>query len=130
MSEAMRSEEPPITLRRMPGILVVGVIFLGVGVLDVWRGAAPMLDGPSHLATDDMLVLAIGIAALVGGGFVLRAQNWARWLLAVWMLLHVAISVGEPEQLIAHLVIFGVLAFLLFRPRAGAYFKPSRRQPE
>ena len=130
MSEFMESEEPAIARRRMPSVLAVGVVFLAVGVLDVWRGLAPILGGASHLATDDLLVLAIGIAALVGGGFVLRGKNWARWLLAVWMLLHVAISVGEPEQLVAHLVIFGLLAFLLFRPRARAYFRPSRGQKE
>lgn len=126
MSAAIGSEEQPNARTVMPSILAVGVIFLAVGVLDVWRGIEPILGGASHLATDDMLVLAIGIAALVGGAFVLRRQNWARWLLAVWMLLHVAISVGEPEQLIAHLVIFGLLAFLLFRPRARAYFRPSQ----
>jgi hypothetical protein len=119
------SNEEAITRRRMPSILAVGVLFLVLGVLDVWRGVAPMFGGASRLATDDMQVLAIGIAALVGGGFVLRGQNWARWLLAVWMLLHVVISVGHPGELIAHLVIFGFVAFLLFRPRAAAHFRPS-----
>lgn len=122
MSEAMGNGQPPTSPRRMPSILLVGVVFLVIGVLDVWRGVAPMLGGATHLATDDMLVLAIGIAALVGGGFVLRGENWARWLLAVWMALHVAISVAEPRELIPHLVIFGLLTYLLFRPRARAYF--------
>ena len=130
MSASIKSEEPPITRRRMPSILAVGVLFLALGVLDVWRGFAPILGGASHLATDDTLVLTIGIAALVGGGFVLRGQNWARWLLAVWMLLHVAIVVGHPGQLSGHLVIFGLVVFLLFRPRTRAYFRPSRRQLE
>jgi hypothetical protein len=89
--------------------------------LDVWRGIAPMMGTASHLATDDMQVLTIGVAALVGGAFVLRGQNWARWLLAVWMLLHVAISEGAG-QVIAHLLIFGCVAFLLFRPGVWARF--------
>jgi hypothetical protein len=119
------STEEPIARRRMPSILAVGVLFLALGVLDVYRGVAPLFGTASALATDDMQVLAIGIAALVGGSFVLRGHNWARWLLAVWMLLHVAISVGEPDKLIAHLLIFGFLAFLLFRPRARLYFRPA-----
>ena len=105
-----------------PSILVVGVIFLALGVLDVWRGVAPLFAGQSRLAGDDMLVLAIGVAALIGGTFVLRGRNWARWLLAVWMAFHVAISVGKPTALVAHLVIFGFIAFLLFRPPASAHF--------
>jgi len=112
------------TRRRMPSIVAVGVLFLLLGVLDVWRGVAPLFGPATRLATDDMQVLAIGIAALVGGAFVIRGQNWARWLLAVWMLLHVAISVGHPGQLIAHLAIFGALAFLLFRPGARSHFRP------
>lgn len=122
------SSEKPIARRRLPSVVAVGVLFLALGVLDVWRGVAPMFGTASHLAADDMEVLAIGIAALVGGIFVLRGQNWARWLLAVWMLLHVVISVGHPGQLIAHLVIFGFVAFLLFRPNARAHFTPTVRR--
>ena len=108
----------------IPSILVVGVLFLGLGVLDVWRGVAPLFDsvGAPRLAGDDVFVLAIGVAALIGGTFLLRGQNWARWLLAAWMAFHVAISVGKPTALAAHVVIFGFIAFLLFRPPASAHF--------
>lgn len=115
--------------RPIPSVAAVGVLFLALGVLDVYRGIAPMFGSApgAHLAGDDVLVLAIGVAALVGGAFVLRCRNWARWLLAGWMALHVAISAGRPAELGAHLVIFGFVAFLLFRPRAAACFgaKPS-----
>ena len=113
--------------KTLPSILVVGIIFLALGVLDVWRGVAPLFGGgaQARLAGDDVLVLLIGVAALIGGTFVLRGRNWARWLLAAWMALHVAISVGKPTELVAHLVIFGCIAFLLFRPRASAHFTAS-----
>jgi hypothetical protein len=38
------------------------------------------------------------------------------------MALHVASSVGKPTALVAHLVIFGFVAFLLFRPLASEHF--------
>jgi hypothetical protein len=41
------------------------------------------------------------------------------------MALHVAISVGQPAQLAAHLVIFGFVAFLLFRSQASECFKAT-----
>jgi hypothetical protein len=116
------SSEAPVSRRRDRGILVVAALFLVLGVVDVYQGVAPMVRTSSRPATDDMQVLAIGVAALVGGGFVLRGANWARWLLAGWMLLHVAISVGHPGPFLAHLAIFGSLAFVLFRPRARAHF--------
>jgi len=112
------------TRKPSPSILCVGVLFLALGVLDVWRGLAP-LAGSGRLAGDDVQVLAIGVAALVGGSYVLRGRNWARWLLAGWMALHVVISVGKPAELGAHLVIFGCVAFLLFRARASAWFRPT-----
>ena len=111
--------------KTIPSILVVGIIFLALGVLDVWRGVAPLFGTPGRLAGDDVLVLLIGVAALIGGTFVLRGHNWARWLLAAWMALHVAISVGKPTELVAHLAIFGFIAFLLFRPPASAHFRSS-----
>jgi hypothetical protein len=113
--------------RPIPSVLAVGVLFLALGVLDVTRGLAPLVTsgGRHRLAGDDVLVLAIGVAALIGGSFVLRGRNWARWLLAAWMALHVAISVGQPAELVAHLAIFGFVAFLLFRPAASASFRPT-----
>ena len=102
--------------KTIPSIVAVGVVFLALGVLDVWRGVAPLLaEGHARLAGDDMLVLAIGVAALIGGTFVLRGRNWARWLLAVW----------KPTAFVAHLVIFGFIAFLLFRPPASTHFGSS-----
>ncbi|HEV7992169.1 MAG TPA: hypothetical protein VGP25_10105 [Gemmatimonadaceae bacterium] len=121
MTSSISNEPTTSTRKPIPSILAIGVLFLVLGVLDVWRGLAPMFGTASRLATDDMQVLAIGIAALAGGGFLLRGHDWARWLLAVWMLLHVAISEG-PRQLTGHLLIFGFVAYLLFRPRAAASF--------
>ncbi|MEO8623505.1 MAG: hypothetical protein ABI625_20680 [bacterium] len=105
-------------------VMAVGVIFLAIGALDIYRGVAPLLASgtASHLASDDLLVLAIGITALIGAVFVLRGRNWARWLLAGWMVLHVVISAGEPPALGMHLVIFGFMVFLLFRPGASSSF--------
>ncbi len=119
-------EEAAQPQRRRPvAVLVVGAIFLALGCLDVYRAVAPLFGrpGPAHLASDDAMVGLIGIAALVGASFLLAGRNWARWLLAAWMALHVAISVGQPGPLMAHTLLFGVIAFLLFRPRTAAYFR-------
>ena len=110
------------TRRRSWSEIAVAVIFLALGVLDIARGLAPLFASAPHwhMAADDVEVLAIGIAAIVGGVYLLKGRSWARWLLAVWMAFHVAISIGQPRQFIAHLLIFGFIAFLLFRPRAPA----------
>ncbi|MBV9879156.1 MAG: hypothetical protein JO180_01615 [Gemmatirosa sp.] len=108
-------------------MVVVGVLFLALGVLDVARGLAPLAASAGALAADDVEVLAIGVAALIGGTYVLRGRRWARWLLAAWMALHVAISIGQPAALAAHVLIFGAIACLLFRPRASRHFEADAR---
>ncbi|HET8656976.1 MAG TPA: hypothetical protein VFL93_15735 [Longimicrobiaceae bacterium] len=109
-----------------PSVLVVGALFLAVGALDACRGLAPLFRGagPARLAADDATVLAIGVAALLGAAFLLRGRNWARWLLAGWMGLHVALSLRQPVPLLAHLAIFTLLLFFLFRPSTAAFFRP------
>ena len=128
MTATTSSGERPARTR-MWSVIVVAVIFLALGVLDITRGLAPLFASAPrwHMAVDDVEVLAIGIAAIVGGIYVIRGANWARWLLAAWMALHVAISVGQPTALVAHLVIFGCIAFLLFRRGASAFFTRTER---
>jgi hypothetical protein len=128
MTATISSGERPAR-PRMWSVIVVGVIFLALGVLDITRGLAPLFASAPrwHMALDDVEVLLIGVAAIVGGIYVIRGQNWARWLLALWMAFHVAISVGQPRQFIAHLVIFGCIAFLLFRRGASPFFTPRER---
>ena len=123
MTNVDRNQERPVRTPRR-SVLAVGVLFLVLGALDVYRGLAPLLASAPRwrMATDDVEVLAIGIAAIVGGVYVLRGANWARWLLAAWMALHVAISIGQPTVLLAHVAIFGFVAYLLFRPGASTHF--------
>ncbi len=108
-----------------PSIVVISALFLALGCLDLYRGLAPLFGAgaPGHLAGDDVLVIAIGVAAAVGGVFVFYGRNWARWLLAAWMAFHVALSVGHLGELLAHVAIFGAVAFFLFRPGAAKHFR-------
>jgi hypothetical protein len=67
--------------------------------------------------------------AVVGGVFMLRGANFARWLCLLWMACHVLISVFHSVSEVAvHAVIFAVLLYLLLRPSATAYFM-CRRKP-
>ncbi len=105
-----------------PAIAVVSALFLAVGCLDLYRGLAPLF-AAGHLHGDDVIVLALGVAAVVGAAFVLLGRSWARWLLAAWAALHVAVSIGDVRQLAAHVLIFSLLLFFLFRPGAQPHFR-------
>lgn len=110
---------------RLVFIVVIGVVFIAMGLVDIWRGAAPLTGRPARLTGEDLAVLGIGIAALLGGIYLLKGHNWARWLLTTWMALHVALSIHDPYVLLAHLVIFGLILVGLFHPASSRYFQQS-----
>lgn len=109
--------------KRPASIIVVGVAFIAVGLLDIWLGVTPLTSTPAHLASDDLLVLSIGMTAVLGSVYLLMGHSWARWLLAAWMALHVALSIRQPHALLVHVVIFGLVLAGLFHPATSTYFR-------
>lgn len=74
---------------------------------------------------------AVGIAlvrliAIVAGAYMLRGSDWARWLALAWIAFHVIISAFHPLfQLAVHSLLCVAFAYILFRPRATQYFRPT-----
>jgi hypothetical protein len=73
--------------------------------------------------SDVLWAVLVNAIALVSGVWMLRQQNWARWVAVAWIAFHVILSVfHSPRELIGHSVFLLAIAFFLFRPRANAYF--------
>jgi hypothetical protein len=71
-----------------------------------------------------VMILVVQLLALVGGVFLLRGRNFARWLLVAWMGFHVGISAMHSiHEMLVHSVFFIVLVYFLFAPKACAYFR-------
>jgi hypothetical protein len=72
----------------------------------------------------------IEVLAIVCGAFLLRGQNWARWLALAWIAFHVILSAFHalPEFAI-HCLFCAVIAWILFRPQAVRYFRGARVTP-
>ncbi len=68
------------------------------------------------------------VLALLGGVFLLRGRNWARWLAVAWIAFHVVLSVGQPGPLAAHAALCALFAWILFRPESAQYFRRAREQ--
>ena len=115
--------------RRPVSVLIIGLLFIAIGLYDVWLGVNPLTSKQARLASDDLLVSSIGTIAVVGGIGVLSGHNWARWLLAAWMAFHVALSIRQPYALLGHIVIFGLILAGLFYPAASTYFQGADRLP-
>jgi hypothetical protein len=109
--------------KRPVSILIVACLYLAVGCVGFvyhFRDLAHP-DGISIELTEALAVLA--------GVFLLRRSNWARWLAIAWMAFHVAMSVVPPFRgLIVHALFFALIAWLLFRPEAGQYFRGAAAQ--
>ena len=118
--------------RRPISLTLTAWLFIAVGAGGILKDVLPLLgpgraaaiaalrfEGPAGLA----VIWFIRSLAVVGGISVLRGQSWGRWLLAAWMVLHVVLSLlHSTAEAAAHVGIFAVLAFALFRPPAGAHF--------
>lgn len=64
------------------------------------------------------------VLAIVAGVFLLRGQNWARWLAVAWIAFHVVLSAFHAwGEAAVHGVFFLAIAWLLFRPEAARYFR-------
>ena len=69
-------------------------------------------------------ISAVRLAAIVCGVFMLRGNNWARWLALAWIAFHVVVSFFlSLQQVVVHSLLFLLIAYFLFRPEAGAYFR-------
>ena len=75
---------------------------------------------------DDVWTALVELIALTAGVFMLKGQNWARWLAIVWMAIHVAISWPEVAAIVIHTVFLAAIAWLLFRPESRQFF--SKKQ--
>ena len=68
------------------------------------------------------LIMIVSGIAMLGG------RNWARFLYVVWSAIGFAIGITTSPMkvaLIPGFVVFVVIAFFLFRPKATQYFSPS-----
>ena len=78
----------------------------------------------SLLHSDFLLIEALRVLAVVAGFFMLMGQNWARWLAIAWIALHVVASFYNSwQQAAMHAIFFAIIAFLLTRPAANAFFR-------
>ncbi len=121
-------------MRNRPiSVTVVAWLFVLVGAVGAADALWPLFQtgGVQQLRSDPIglrdfwTVLSIRLLAVVGGAFVLAGANWARWLLAAWMILHVVVSAMHSwTEALMHLVLFSVAIYFLFRPAASAWFGP------
>lgn len=106
---------------------LVAMLFVAAGVVGVAYHATEInLRGPFEYEV--VWALLVRCLAVIAGVFMFRGANWARWLALAWMAYHVVLSAFHSgSEAAMHLVLLAVIAFVLLRPQASAYFQGAGR---
>lgn len=114
-------------LKKCPlSVAVLSCLLAAAGVLGLV--AQPVKFLTEHRFELEMIWAGLASAvAVVSGLYMLRGNNWARWLAMAWIAFHVVLSFFHAWQQIAiHGVIFAAFAYFLFRPEANTFFWPKK----
>jgi hypothetical protein len=111
-------------MRRPPlAVVIIAFVYIAAGIVGfVYHGVDLVTRRP--LEFEIVLVCLIRLLAIIGGVFLLRGRNWARWLLIGWMAYHVVLSAFHTASEAAmHGILLGIISYLLLRERSAAFFR-------
>jgi hypothetical protein len=116
-SDSMSLTRRPISVTGVAWLLIV------VGIAMFLRRSREL----GNLEQDAFLIEFTELLAVVAGAFMLRRQNWARWLALAWVGFHVILAAFPPfHGLVVHVLILAGIAYLLLRSDAAEYFRGTR----
>lgn len=112
--------------KRPLSVLLIAGLYIAVGVIGfVAHSRELFAQGTYHY--DAVWVELTELCAAVCGAFMLRGQNWARWVAVAWIAFHVVLSAFRAvPELVVHCVFCALIAWAVFRPEASRYFRGSR----
>lgn len=108
--------------KRPIGVLVVACLYIAVGAI----GFVHHFPWPMVFHWEDLWIELTELLALIAGVFLLKGDNWARWLAIAWIAFHVAISWPVVRQLVVHAALLAAIAWLLLRADAQKFFAANR----
>ena len=111
------------TNKRPVSVTLLAWLYIAVGSIGFAYHLEPIF-ARHGFQSEDLLILLTEIVAVVAGVFILQGENWARWLAVTWIAFHVFISFFDSVQKITiHFLLFMLIAYLLFQPKARRYFQ-------
>jgi hypothetical protein len=115
--------------KRPLSVTIIGLFFLVAGIVGLAYHAREFkAHGPFQY--DVLWVCLVRLLAIISAVFMLRAANWARWLLLIWIAYHVVLSAFHSLfQGIVHGLLLVVIAYFLFDRSVSAYFCGAKAEP-
>ena len=114
--------------KRPRSIIVIGLLFILLGTITLVHAVVELINTTDRLTDlkSHWMIYLSALAAIVGGAFLLKGHNWARWLLVLWMLFHIVVgALHGLVPLLTHVVIFSAILLFLFRRPASTYFSST-----
>jgi hypothetical protein len=102
-------------------VTLIGWLFIVAGTIGFVYHLSALFNAPG---LEGIMIQAIRVLAIVGGIFLLRGADWARWLLVLWIAYHLILSfMHSVSEILVHLLLFLVVIVFLTRPEARAFFR-------
>ncbi len=112
--------------KRPLSVAVIGCVYMLTGMIGfVYHFTEFKARNP--FPYDTVWVELVSVVAIVCGAYMLRGNNWARWLALAWMAFHVIVSAFHTRwELAIHVLFLAILASLLLRPAAARFFRAAK----
>jgi uncharacterized membrane protein len=108
-------------MKRPLSVTIIGCLFIVAGLVG-------LVYHISESPPDDRIVLIsiVRVIAVVGGVFLLRGHNWARWLMLAWLAFHAVVSAFHSlSDFMPHVVLLMVVGYILLGPPTSKYFQSA-----
>jgi hypothetical protein len=110
-------------------VAILAWLYIGVGTVGFVTHLSEFQAG-NAFRFDGVWIELTELGAVLCGAFMLRGQNWARWLALAWMAFHVILSgLDRFHGFAIHCLFSVVIAWVLFRPGAARYFRNVSAEP-
>ena len=124
--------------KRPTSITIIAWLLIVTGAFSIYS-TTTMIDNPQVLdmmkksplpVSAQYTISYIGLSIMIISGIgMLKGFNWARLLYVIWSALALVIGLATSPMkvmLLPGLVFFGMVVFLLFRPKASEFFLPLK----
>lgn len=124
----MKTRPTSITVISWFLIVIGGIsLILTTVMINNPEALALMEKNPIPIPLQYVMSYAGLLVMVISGIAMLKGKNWARLLYVIWSVVGFAIGIATSPMkaaMIPGLIVFLVVAFFLFRPKASAFFVP------
>jgi hypothetical protein len=111
---------------RPVSVIVIACLYVATGVIGSASHFMEFRPG-QPFQYDIVWASLVNLVAVIAGVYMLRGNDWARWLALAWIAFHVVLSIfHSPRELALHSLFLIAFTYLLFRPEANRYFRTAR----